>query len=265
MSDPPAQPQRRHEQRGRHDGHVLQQEHAQRVAAMYGIDLLAPGQHPHRGGGTAHGDDGPDSQRGGTLGAEEAAQHRRGGTGEQDLQRAPPDRNGADTAQPSPGKLQADGEQEEGDPQLGNGGHRLVTGQHVQGVGTEQRAGEQVAEQGALLEPLAQRSQEHGDSQEDQHIEQRGPEVHHSVFRQPLRGGVSGGGSRRSQRARIPRLEAGTCRSTDRPSSRPTLRRQGDAKRGPLDRIPVREAAAVDSSTATEAGRCRLSASTRSS
>jgi hypothetical protein len=112
LGDPATQSECRNEQRGGHDGHVLQQEDAERVAAVHGIDLLAAGQHPQHGGGAAHGNDRPNGQRGGNVQAQHPAEQSRGRTGEQDLQRAAPRGDGAHGAQPPPGELQTDSEQE---------------------------------------------------------------------------------------------------------------------------------------------------------
>ena len=146
---------------------------------MDSVHLSAVHQNPqhHRGG--TQGDDGAEGQR---LGQRHKDRRHQGEDSQRGrhLKGPAPQGDPAQAFESTEGKLQADGEQQQGHPKFGHINDRPG----VEEQGADQRAGQQVSNDGALLQALGDRSQHKGGRQQDQNLHQQLPEIHgHHSFR----------------------------------------------------------------------------------
>ena len=173
-------PQGRDKEREGYHGNVLHKQDSQGVPAMHAVHLRPGNQKTQHRGRTAESDDGAQRHRGRPVQSQSPAHHRGQDSGHKNLHAPAAQGNGPHGAEPPPGELETDGEQEKGNAQFGYGGDRLVVGQPVKGVRAEQGSRKQVTDDRTQTQTLKQGAQYEGAQHQDQEVKESSPEFHQS-------------------------------------------------------------------------------------
>jgi hypothetical protein len=164
--------ERQHADQERADRQILDQQHREGRAPEAGGEIAALGQHLQDDRGRGQRQPGPDHhrRRPAQTGQErgQGDRHR----GHDDLRRAEPEGPPAHQPDALEGQLEADGEQQEHDPQLGQGAGPLQIADQAQAGRPDHRAGDQIAEHRAELQALEQEHRDHRRREDDDDLDQ---------------------------------------------------------------------------------------------